>query len=59
MSKIPLAISNPHLKDPKKLRQGIITSVSSNTAIETGETPKEIAERLRNTPNPPVTKTGK
>lgn len=59
MSKVPLTVSNPHLRDPVKLRQGIITSVSSSTAIETGETPKEISEKLRSTPNPPVTKPGK
>jgi hypothetical protein len=59
MSKVPLIISNPHLRDPKKLRQGIITSVSSNTSVETGETAKKIAERLRGTPDLPPAKAGK
>lgn len=47
MNKNSLANTNPHLKDKKSLREQIIRSVASSTAIETGEKIQDIEDRLR------------
>lgn len=52
MSKNSLANTNPHLKDKKSMREQIIRSVASSTAIETGESIKVIEDRLRKKTNP-------
>jgi len=46
MSKKSLLKSNPYLKDPTKYREALITSVSSSTAIETGEPIRQIEAKL-------------
>lgn len=46
MKKKSLFDSNPYLKDPKKYRDALITSVSSSTAIETGATVESITKQL-------------
>jgi len=38
--------TNPYLRDPEKLRKSVVTSVSSSTAIETGESIDKIADKL-------------
>ena len=52
MNKNSLANTNPHLKDKKSMREQIIRSVASSTAIETGESIKVIEDRLRKKTNP-------
>jgi hypothetical protein len=36
MEQKPLIETNPYLRDPKKFRKALITSIASSTAIETG-----------------------
>jgi hypothetical protein len=38
--------TNPYLKDPDKYQKGLITNVSSSTAIETGASVESIARTL-------------
>ena len=52
MNKNSLANTNPHLRDKKSMREQIIRSVASSTAIETGEAIKDIEARLRKKSNP-------
>jgi len=47
MPKIPLSESNPHLRDPKKFREGLLENVASSTAIETGKKAAVVAQALR------------
>lgn len=47
MKRMPLTKSNPHLRDPKKFREGLIMNVASSTAIETGQSVESIAKALR------------
>lgn len=46
MKKRSLLDTNPFLHDPVKFRKSLVTSVSSSTAIETGEPIYKIAEKL-------------
>jgi hypothetical protein len=46
MKKRSLLDSNPYLRDREKFRKSLITSVSSSTAIETGEPINKIEEKL-------------
>ena len=38
---------NPHLRDPEKAARQLIRSVASSTAIETGESVRDIEEKIR------------
>ena len=42
----PLSQSNPFLADKSTFGAQVMTSVSSSTAVETGEQVKEVKERL-------------
>ena len=42
----PLIETNPYLRDPKKFRKALITSVASSTAIETGAPVASIVRML-------------
>lgn len=42
----PLSETNPYLRDPKKFRRALITSVASSTAIETGAPVASVARML-------------
>lgn len=46
MPKKPLIETNAHLRDPAKYRRGLLTNVSSSTAIETGTKIEAIARTL-------------
>lgn len=46
MKQKPLIETNPYLRDPKKFRKALITSVASSTAIETGAPVASIARML-------------
>ena len=46
MKKKSLFDSNPHLHDPKKYHAALITSVSSSTAIETGNSIESISKQI-------------
>jgi hypothetical protein len=46
MGQKPLSETNPYLRDPKKFRRALITSVASSTAIETGATVASIVRML-------------
>lgn len=46
MQKKSLFDANPHLQDPDKYRESLITSVSSSTAIETGTAVTIVNEQL-------------
>jgi len=46
MTKKSLFNSNPHLQDPRKYRDALITSVSSSTARETGESVTVIRRQI-------------
>lgn len=46
MEKKSLANSNRHLSDATTYRRGLVTNVSSSTAIETGQRVNEISQRL-------------
>jgi hypothetical protein len=47
MRTIPLTESNPHLRDPERLREDLIRSVASSTAIETGRSVDAEEKSLR------------
>jgi hypothetical protein len=47
MPKRPLIETNAHLRDPAQYRKGLVTNVSSSTAIETGTKIEAIARALR------------
>lgn len=53
MKRKPLIDTNPYLRDPGKFRKALITSVASNTAIETGAPVASIVHMLEES-----TKTG-
>ncbi len=46
MSKKPLIETNPYLKDPRRYQRDLVKSVSSSTAIETGQRVADIAKVL-------------
>jgi len=46
MERKPLIETNPYLRDPKKFRKALITSVASSTAIETGQPIEAIVRML-------------
>jgi hypothetical protein len=46
MEQKPLIETNPYLRDPKKFRKALITSVASSTAIETGAPVDSIVRML-------------
>lgn len=46
MTKKSLIETNTHLRDPALYRKGLVTNVSSSTAIETGTTIESIARTL-------------
>ncbi|MGH8246906.1 MAG: hypothetical protein ACREUU_10790 [Gammaproteobacteria bacterium] len=46
MPKKPLIETNPHLRDPEKLRKALIANVASSMSIETGTSAKAIARAL-------------
>jgi hypothetical protein len=46
MEKKSLATSNRHLSDATSYRRGLVTNVSSSTAIETGQRVKDVSQRL-------------
>jgi len=47
MKRATLLDTNPHLRDPVKFREGLVRSVATSTAIETGERVATIAKDLR------------
>ena len=46
MRRQSLRETNPYLKDPDKYQKGLITNVSSSTAVETGASVEAIAQTL-------------
>lgn len=46
MEKKSLANSNRHLSNATAYRRGLVTNVSSSTAIETGQRVKDVSQRL-------------
>ena len=48
MQKKSLANSNRHLGNAAAYRRGLVTNVSSSTAIETGQRVKDVSQRLSN-----------
>lgn len=46
MRKKPLSETNPFLKDPEKRKAGLITFVTSSSAIETGRNTESIVKTL-------------
>lgn len=46
MEQKPLIETNPYLRDPRKFRKAVITSVASSTSIETGVPVASIARML-------------
>jgi hypothetical protein len=49
MRKIPLIKSNPYLRDPERMREDLIHSVASSTAVETGRSVEAEEKALRKT----------
>jgi len=47
MRKKSLIETNPYLRDPEQRRKGLIRSVATSTAIETGANAETIARTLR------------
>ena len=47
MKRKTLSQANPHLRDPEKAVRQLIRSVASSTAIETGESVRDIEEKIR------------
>jgi hypothetical protein len=47
MKKKSLVETNPHLRDPEKLRSALVTNVASSTAIETVSPVATIARVLK------------
>lgn len=50
MRKKPLIETNPYLRDPERRSKGLIMSVASSTAIETGAKVETIAQKLAREP---------
>ena len=47
MKRKTLSQVNPHLRDSEKAARQLIRSVASSTAIETGESVRDIEEKIR------------
>ena len=47
MKRKTLSQVNPHLRDPEKTARQLIRSVASSTAIETGESVRDIEKKIR------------
>ena len=47
MKRKTLSQANPHLRDPEKAARQLIRSVASSTAIETGESVRDIEEKIK------------
>ena len=47
MKRKTLSQANPHLRDPEKAARQLIRSVASSTAIETGESVRDIEKKIR------------
>jgi hypothetical protein len=46
MKKQTLLYTNPHLRDQKKCRKGLVDNVLTSTAVEIGRIPKALRKKL-------------